>query len=111
MNKLLRQAKHKRVRRIIVGTDVRPRLAVYRSSEHIYVQIIDDTTGKTIVSESDLKLTKITKSQRAFEVGKKIAEKAVKGKIKEVVFDRGGFIYHGRIEEVARGAREGGLKF
>jgi large subunit ribosomal protein L18 len=110
MNKALRIKKHNKVRRRIVGTESRPRLSVFRSNQHIYAQIIDDTAGKTLVAESDLKL-KENKSKRAFEVGKKLAEKAVKAKITEVVFDRGGFLYHGRIAEVAKGAREGGLKF
>lgn len=92
-----------------MGTNLRPRLAVFKSVEHIYAQIIDDNNSKTLMSESDLKV-KGTKKQRAYEVGKKLADKALKLKIKEVVFDRGGFLYHGRVAEVARGAREGGLK-
>jgi len=83
---------------------------VFRSSQFIYAQIIDDSQGKTLLFESDLKL-KGVKKERSFNVGKTIAQKAVKLKISEVVFDRGGFLYHGRIAEVARGAREGGLKF
>lgn len=106
-----RVRKHQSIRRIIVGTGSRPRLAVYRSSEHIYAQIIDDSTGKTLMAESDVKLKKALKKERAFEVGKQLAQKALKAKISEVVFDRGGFLYHGRVAELARGAREGGLKF
>lgn len=93
-----------------MGTQDKPRLAVFRSSQHIYAQIIDDLKSQTLVSESDLKL-KGSKKEKAFEVGKKLAEKALKLKINTVVFDRGGFLYHGRVEELAKGAREGGLKF
>ncbi len=99
------------MKRRITGTPDRPRLAVFRSGKHIYAQVIDDVAGKTLVAESDIKLTKGTKKEKAYEVGQKIAEKAVKLKIKTVVFDRGGFLYHGRISELARGAREGGLEF
>lgn len=104
--------RHFRIRKKIVGTTDRPRLAVYRSNQFIYAQIIDDSQGKTLVAESDLKVDgKGVKSDRAFEVGKKLAEKAVKKGIKQVVFDRGGFLYHGRVEKLASGAREGGLEF
>lgn len=89
-----------------------PRLAVFRSSRHIYAQVIDDSQGKTVVFESDLKLEKkVSKVEVAFEVGKKLAEKAIKKGVKKVVFDRGGFLYHGRVAKVAEGAREGGLEF
>lgn len=111
MKKVLRTKKHNRIRRRVIGSTNRPRLAVFKSNQHIYVQIIDDSAGKTLAAESDIKLNKSTKKEKAYEVGKKIAEKAIKQKISEVVFDRGGFLYHGRIAEVARGAREGGLKF
>ncbi len=117
MNRLNRSKKHKTIRKYLVGSATRPRLSVYRSTQHIYAQIIDDSKSVTIVSESDTKVTKgtngakSTKSQRAYEVGKKLAEKAVKTGVKEVVFDRGGFLYHGRIKSLADGAREGGLKF
>ncbi len=107
----LRIKRHLKVRRRINGTADRPRLAVFRSGQHIFAQIIDDNKGVTLASESDLKAKQGTKSERAYEVGKKLAEKALKSKINGVVFDRGGFLYHGRIAEVARGAREGGLKF
>ena len=83
---------------------------MFRSSQHIYAQIIDDSLGKTLVAESDLGI-KGQKKVKAYEVGRKIAEKAIKNKIESVVFDRGGFLYHGKIAEIARGAREGGLKF
>lgn len=94
----------------IIGTAKRPRLAVFRSGQHIYAQIIDDSLGKTLVFASDAK-QEGTKKEKAYKVGKELAEKAVKLKITAVVFDRGGFLYQGRVAEVARGAREGGLKF
>lgn len=110
MYKITRVRRHKTIRKRVKGTGEVPRLAVFRSSAHIYAQIIDDSTGKTLISETDLKL-KGNKKQKAFEVGKAVATKSLKAKIEKVVFDRGGFIYHGRIAEVARGAREGGLAF
>ena len=111
MNRDSRKKRHLRIRKYLAGTSNRPRLAVFRSSSHIFAQIIDDSMDKTLVAVSDLKLTKGTKSERAFEVGKKLAEKVIKHKIKNVLFDRGGFLYHGRVAELARGAREGGLIF
>ncbi len=114
MNKVAsRNKRHIRVRKHLAGTTARPRLAVYRSSQHIYAQIIDDAQGKTLVAESDMKLEKKgkTKMDISFEIGKKLAEKALKKAIQEVVFDRGGYAYHGRVEKLASGAREGGLKF
>lgn len=93
------------------GTADRPRLAVFRSNQHIFAQVIDDKAGKTLVSASDLKMAKEGKGKKAYEVGKQLAVKALKLKIKKVVFDRGGFLYHGRITEVSKGAREGGLEF
>ena len=116
MIKDLRVSKHKKIRRKIIGTKDRPRLAVFRSSQHIYAQIIDDSQSKTLVSTSDLKETGTkgafgTKKEKALKVGKALAEKALKNKITTVVFDRGGFLYQGRIAELAKGAREGGLKF
>ncbi len=107
-----RERRHFRLRKRIIGTTDRPRLAVFRSNRYIYAQIIDDSQGKTFVFESDIKLDgKIKKSERAFTVGKNLAEKALKKGIKTVVFDRGGFLYHGRVEKLASGAREGGLQF
>lgn len=111
MYKVLRVRKHQKVRKKIIGVKDRPRLAVFRSGKHIYAQIIDDTVGKTLVAASDLKMEKQTKNQKAFEVGKKLAAASQKLKIKKVVFDRGGFLYHGRIAMVGKGAREGGLEF
>lgn len=103
--------RHIKIRKKISGITARPRLSVFKSNKHIFAQIIDDQAEKTLVSESDIKLSSGTKQQRAFETGKKIAQKAVKKNIKMVVFDRGGFLYHGRIEKFASGAREGGLEF
>lgn len=111
MKKNLRIKRHFKIRKRVVGTSDRPRLSVFRSNKHIYAQIIDDSLRKTLVSVSDLKLERIKKTAVAFEIGKKLAQQAVKNKIQEVVFDRGGFLYHGRIAELAKGAREGGLKF
>lgn len=106
----LRIKRHYKIREKVVGTKQRPRLSVFRSNQHIFAQIIDDSLGKTLVSESDFK-QEGAKLEKAYKVGKKLAEKAIKVKIKEVVFDRGGFLYQGRIAELAKGAREGGLKF
>ncbi|MDO8577095.1 MAG: 50S ribosomal protein L18 [Candidatus Daviesbacteria bacterium] len=116
MYKVTRVKKHEKIRKKIMGTKECPRLAVFRSSQHIYAQIIDDSQSKTLVSISDLKETGTkgafgTKKEKAFKVGKNLAEKALKNKIITVVFDRGGFLYQGRIAELAKGAREGGLKF
>lgn len=111
MIKANRLRKHEKIRRKIIGTDKMPRLAVYRSSKHIFAQLINDKEGKTLASASDLKMTKEIKSKKAYEVGKDLAQKAAKLKIKKAVFDRGGFLYHGRIAELAKGAREGGLEF
>ena len=110
-----RQARHARVRKKISGTPETPRLCVYRSLKNIYAQIIDDTTGKTLVSAStldaDLKANYGGNKEAARAVGKLVAEKAIAAGIKDVVFDRGGYIYHGRVMELAEGAREGGLNF
>ena len=111
MYKVKRVSKHQKIRKKIAGTKERPRVSVFRSDQHIYAQIIDDNAGKTLAAESDLKIIKLKKAQKAYEVGKQLAEKALKLKIKKVVFDRGGFLYHGRIAEFSKGLREGGLKF
>ena len=100
-----------KIRAKISGTSARPRLSVFRSNKFIYAQIIDDGAGKTLASASDLKLTKGTKTERAKRIGKLIAEEAAKNKINEVVFDRNGFKYTGRIKLVADEARANGLKF
>lgn len=116
MKRESRIKRHLTIRKHLAGTKECPRLAVFRSNKHIFAQIIDDSMGKTLVSVSDNKMDKVSgaqlsKSKKAYEIGKKLAEKALKFKIKEVVFDRGGFLYHGRIAELAKGAREGGLQF
>lgn len=100
-----------KIRAKISGTSERPRLSVFRSNKFIYAQVIDDNAGKTLVQASDVKVTKGTKTERAKEVGKKIAELALQNKISKVVFDRNGFKYTGRIKLVADEARASGLKF
>ncbi len=113
-----RERRHRRVRAKISGTAQRPRLNVFRSSAHIYAQVIDDTQSHTIVAASDLEEAVreragegATKSARARAVGEVIAERAKTAGVDAVLFDRGGFLYHGRVKAVADGAREGGLKF
>jgi large subunit ribosomal protein L18 len=101
----------KKIRVRVKGTELRPRLSVFRSNKFIYAQVINDTTGKTLASVSDVKVEKGTKTERAKEVGKMIAAAAGKQNIKEVVFDRNGFKYTGRIKLVADEARSAGLKF
>ena len=102
--------RHNRVRAKVKGTSQMPRLCVFRSNQHITAQVIDDEKGKTIIFASDEKL-KGNKSQKAIEVGKAIAKLAQEKKISKIVFDRGGFNYHGRVKALADGAREGGLQF
>ncbi len=107
-----RLRRHKKIRTRISGTSQRPRLCVFKSNTHIYGQLIDDETGKTLFSADDSKSAKkLSKIKSAFNVGKIIAEKAVKNKISSAVFDRAGYKYHGRVKALADGAREGGLKF
>lgn len=110
-----RKARHLRVRKKINGTPERPRLNIYRSTNHIYAQIIDDSIGQTLVSASTLdkspNLTSTHNKEAAKYVGEAIAKKALEKGIDEVVFDRGGYIYHGRVKELAEAAREAGLKF
>lgn len=109
-----RLKRHIRVRGKISGTAECPRLAVYRSNKHIYAQIIDDVKGATLVSASSLEAGFEgigSNKDAAKKVGKMVAERAVQKGIEVVVFDRGGYIYHGRVSELAEGAREGGLKF
>jgi large subunit ribosomal protein L18 len=104
--------RHKRIRARVTGIAARPRLCVFRSGNHIYAQLIDDAKAKTLVSASSLKMKgKKNKTEEAKEVGMTIAKFALEKKIEKVVFDRGGFQYHGRIKALADGAREGGLKF
>lgn len=113
----VRQKRHVRLRKDLSGTAARPRLNVYKSLKHIYAQIIDDTTGNTVVSCNttqkqylDSLKTMTNKEQAAF-IGKTIGELAIKAGIKEVVFDRGGYLYTGRVKELADGARSAGLEF
>jgi large subunit ribosomal protein L18 len=112
--KVQRLKRHKRVRGKISGTPEIPRLNVFRSEKHIYAQIIDDVAGHTLVSASSVEKGfegPGSNKEAARKVGKTIAERAVAKGIENVVFDRGGYIYHGRVMELAEGAREGGLKF
>lgn len=112
-----RKLKHDRIRNTLSGTKEQPRLNVYRSTVNIYAQIIDDEQGHTLCSASSLdkelagKLEGKTKSEVAFEVGKLVGERAKKLKIEKVVFDRGGYIYTGRVQKLAEGARAAGLEF
>ena len=113
----LRAKKHMRIRNRVNGTAERPRLAVFRSNNHMYAQIIDDTVGNTLVSASSLEkeikaeLNKTNDVEAAAYVGKVVAKRAIEKGITEVVFDRGGFLYHGKIEALAEAAREAGLVF
>ena len=112
--KLERERRHKRVRTKISGTAERPRLCMYRSNTNIYAQIIDDVAGKTLASASTMDKevkTKHSNKEAAKEVGTLIAKRATEKKIKTVVFDRSGYIYHGVVKELAEAAREGGLEF
>ena len=112
-----RQRRHERIRRSIHGTTERPRLNVFRSLQHIYAQVIDDDQGHTLVAASTLdpelreQLEGLNKSQQAARVGQLVAKRALANGLTKVVFDRGGFPYHGRVKALADGAREGGLEF
>lgn len=112
-----RRRRHARVRRKIVGTSERPRLNVYRSLRHIYAQVIDDSTGQTLVSASTLdkelrnEIGSLEVHEQAKAVGKAVAERARAKGIERVIFDRGGYPYHGRVRALAEGSREGGLVF
>jgi large subunit ribosomal protein L18 len=112
-----RKRRHRRVRQNVVGMPGKPRLNVFRSLSHIYAQVIDDLKGETVVAASSLdddvkaKSGDLTKVEQARLVGELVAERAAKAGIDEVVFDRGGYKYHGRVRALAEGAREGGLKF
>jgi large subunit ribosomal protein L18 len=116
-SRIARKRRHQRVRRKISGTAERPRLNVFRSLRHIYAQIINDEVGHTLVSAStsDLELKKqvegLDKTAQARAVGKLLAERALAKGVTQVVFDRGGYQYHGRIKALAEGSREGGLEF
>ena len=111
-----RQARHERIRKQTSGTAARPRLSVRRSLNHMYAQIIDDSTGRSLVQISSLapelrKETEMDKTAISTALGKLIATKAIEQGIKQVVFDRGGYLYHGRVKAVAEAAREAGLEF
>ena len=114
-----RKRRHKGIKNRTKGTSKVPRLCVFRSNQHIYAQLIDDEKGKDILSLSDLKMNEVKKEKSpltgkkalAWQIGKKIAEESIKKGIKDVVFDRSGYKYHGRVKAIADGAREGGLKF
>ena len=105
-----------RIKKVISGTSDYPRLSVFRSNKEIYCQLIDDVNGKTLIQSSSrdksiINLKLATNMEVSYNVGKVIAEKAIKEGIKKIKFDRGGYLYHGRVKSLAEGAREGGLKF
>ena len=107
----IRQRIHTRIRRKVSGTAERPRLSVYRSLDHIYAQVIDDVNGVTLASASTIKQKTSGNVAAAKEIGKAVAEAALAKGIKQVVFDRGGFLYHGRVKALADASREAGLEF
>jgi len=112
-----RETRHRRIRKKISGTNTRPRLAVFRSARHMYVQAIDDNAGSTLAASSTVAIQKSLKKiytgnkEAAKAVGADVANKLMEKSISSVVFDRGGFIFHGRVQALAEGAREAGLKF
>ncbi len=114
---LARKRRHRRVRKKVAGSAERPRLNVFRSLKHIYAQVIDDERGHTVVAASTLdpdlrgKLNGLTKTEQARSVGKLLGERALARGVKRVVFDRGGYKYHGRVKALAEGSREAGLEF
>lgn len=114
---LARLKRKKRIRKTIVGTQLRPRLCVFRSARHIYAQVVDDTQGQTLAAASSLEKTVQAsadiknKKSAANLVGKLVAERALEKGVKQIVFDRNGFLYHGRVKAVSDGARETGLEF
>ena len=105
--------RHNKIRKKVIGTNQRPRLFVFKSNKYTYAGIADDMMGKVLFAESDAGKDKLkgTKQEKARVVGESIAKKAIEGGIKKVIFDRGGYIYHGRVKEVAEGARHSGLIF
>ncbi len=112
LNRIERRRRvHYRIRKHVNGTAERPRMVVFRSNKQIYVQVINDETSTTLVSASSLGLEAMPKKEQAAKVGEALAAKAIAAGITEVVFDRNGYLYHGRVKEVADGARKGGLKF
>lgn len=106
-----RLKKKTRIRKTVKGTDERPRLCVFRSGRHIYAQVVNDVTGQTLVAASSLNLAEKSGKDQAKAVGHEVAKAALGKKISNVVFDRNGYIYHGRVQALAEGAREGGLNF
>lgn len=112
-----RQKRHKRLRKKISGTDLRPRLSVFRSSLHIYVQAVDDISGRTLAASSSIEIKKSLKNiytgnkEAAKAVGEDVAKKLLEKSISAAIFDRGGYVYHGRVKALAEGARDAGLKF
>jgi large subunit ribosomal protein L18 len=112
-NRQRRARRHQRVRKQVIGTAERPRLVVFRSNRGIGAQLVDDTTGSTLAAASSLNVrsAKGSKSDQAAAVGKLLAQNAKKADVKSVVFDRGGYLYHGRVKALAEAAREGGLEF
>jgi large subunit ribosomal protein L18 len=117
MREIARQKRKRRIRKKIFGTEHRPRLSVFRSAKHIYAQLVIDTTGSTILAASTLspeirsEIGKLKKSDAAKKVGEYIGRKAAEKNIRRVIFDRNGFLYHGRVKALAEGARESGLEF
>ncbi len=111
ISNVARLKRHRRVRKTISGTALKPRLNVFRSNANIYAQIIDDVTGVTLASASSLDLDSGNNKEAAKAVGIAVAKNAIEKGITTVVFDRGGYLYHGRVKELAEGAREGGLQF
>jgi large subunit ribosomal protein L18 len=112
-NRHRRARRHRRVRKHIFGTAERPRLVVFRSNRGIAAQLVDDTTGRTLAAagSTSVRGAKGSKSEQAAAVGKQLAQNAKKADVKTVVFDRGGYLYHGRVKALAEAAREGGLEF
>jgi large subunit ribosomal protein L18 len=106
-----RYRRHLRVRKKVTGTTERPRLVIFRSLKHIYAQLVDDVTRRTILTVSDNDIAEGKKTQKSLEVGKRLAAKAKDAGVSKVVFDRAGYQFHGRVKAVADGAREGGLEF
>ena len=106
-----RRARHRRLRQRLQGTSERPRLNVFRSARHTYAQVIDDGAGHTLAAASTHEVSKAAKAEAAREVGKLVADRAREKGVTSVVFDRGGYQFHGRVQQLAEGAREGGLTF
>ena len=100
-----------RIRKNVNGTAERPRLSVFRSNKQIYAQVVNDLTGTTLASASSLKLEKMSKKEQAQKVGEMVAKNAIAAGVSQVVFDRNGYLYHGRVQELADAARKGGLNF